>query len=261
MSGGKLGKRLADKVVIITGGGSGIGKATASLFAKEGARVVVAQRTIHTGEETVSTIKSDGGEAVFIRTDVTIAAEVEHLIRETTNRFGKIDILFNNAGMVHSRTPVENIDENLWDRVYTINVKGYFLPIKYAVPEMKKAGDGAIVNISSTLAVKPQENFSCYASSKGAVITLTKALAVELAPHKIRVNCICPMAVDTRMQRQLVAKDIGNWDTFEKEVAKRTPLGRMATPDEVACAALYLASDEASMVTGTCINIDGGSAI
>ncbi len=253
--------RLSNKVAIITGGGSGIGKASACLFAKEGAKVVIAQRTNTTGEETVAAIKSNGGEAIFVRTDVSKASEVENLIRETINTFGRIDILFNNAGMPQRRTPVENIEESFWDQIYAVNVKGVFLATKYAVPEMKKAGTGVIINTASTLGIRPRLPVSAYSSGKAAVIMFTKAVALELAPHNIRVNCVCPMATDTPLQRWLTAQDIGSWETFEKEVAGRTPLGRMSTPEEVAYAALYLASDESSMLTGACISVDGGSMV
>ncbi len=251
--------RLDNKVAIITGGGSGIGRASAYLFAKEGTKLVVADINDAGGEETVATIKADGGEAIFVHTDVTIASEVEHLVRETLNTFGKIDILFNNAGIDQKLIAVENIDESLWDRIYAVDVKGVFLAAKYAVPEMKRAGGGVIINTASIQGVRPWMQSCAYASAKGAVIVLTKALAVELAPNNIRVNCISPIGTDTPLLRQ--AAEGTGWEEFEKLVISRTPLGRMAKPEDVAYAALYLASDESSMLTGTCINVDGGRAI
>jgi len=206
-----------------------------------------------------ATIKADGGEAIFVHTDVTIASEVEHLVRETMNTFGKIDILFNNAGIDQKLIAVEDIDESLWDRIYAVDVKGIFLAAKYAVPDMKRAGGGVIINTASIQGVRPWMQSSAYASAKGAVIMLTKALAVELAPNNIRVNCISPIGTDTPLLRQ-AAEGIG-WEEFEKLVISRTPLGRLAKPEDVAYAALYLASDESSMLTGTCINVDGGRAI
>ena len=256
--------RLGNKVAIITGGGSGIGRASAYLFAKEGARVVVAQRTRVTGEETVTNIKSNGGEAIFVRTDVTMASEVACLIRETVNTFGKIDVLFSNAGAEQKPTPVENMDESLWESVYAVNVKGVFLVTKYVVPEMKKAGGGVIINTASLLGVRARRpHLSAYSSAKGAVIMLTRALAVELAPDKIRVNCLYPTLVDTPLARRLAAeeaKDTG-WEKYWESYSRNVPLGRMATPKDVACTALYLASDESSMLTGTCISVDGGLGI
>jgi len=252
--------RLANKVAIITGGGSGIGKTSAYLFAKEGAKVVVAQRTITTGEEAVATINSRGGEAIFVRTDVTRASEVEHLIRATMDTFGSIDILFNNAGIGQRPSAIENTDELVWDEIYAINVKGIFLAIKYAVPEMKKAGGGVIINTASIVGVRPGLSTAAYSSSKGAVIVLTKALALELAPHNIRVNCINPTATDTPLVRWFSAYD-RDWGEYQKSIKSTIPLGRLAKPEDSAYAALYLASDESSMLTGTCINVDGGRGI
>ncbi|MBU0847656.1 SDR family oxidoreductase [Patescibacteria group bacterium] len=252
--------RLLDKVAIITGGGSGIGKASSYLFAKEGAKVVVAQRTETTGEETVAGIKASGGEAIFVRTDVTKASDVENLIRVTKDTFGKIDILFNNAGIPLGRVPVENIDESLWDQIYAVNVKGIFLAVKYALPEMRKAGGGVIINTASIAAVRPRMHSSAYASSKAAVIVLTKSLAVELAPSKIRVNCINPVVTDTPLMRNLNTGGL-TWEEYKDWVVSTIPLGRIAEPEDIAYAALYLASSESSMVTGECINVDGGRAI
>ncbi len=252
--------RLDTKVAIITGGGSGIGKVSACLFGKEGAKVVVAQRTSTKGKETAAIINSSGGEAIFVRTDVTIASEVEHLIRTTMDTFGRIDILFNNAGIGQRPTAVENTDESVWEQIYAINVKGIFLAIKYAVPEMKKAGGGVIINTASIVGVRPGLSSAAYSSSKGAVIILTKALARELAPHNIRVNCINPVATDTPLVRQFSAYG-RSWEEYTKSRVSTIPLGHLAKPEDSAYAALYLASDESLMLTGTCINVDGGYGI
>ncbi len=251
--------RLANKVAIITGGSSGIGRASACLFAKEGSRVVVADIDDVGGEETANTVNSSGGEAIFVHTDVTIASEVQSLSRVTVDTFGKIDVLFNNAGRIPRPTAVEDIDESLWDQIYALNVKGVFLMTKYVVPEMKKAGGGVIINTASISGLRPRPNSTAYSSSKAAVIMLTKALAIELAPYNIRANCISPVATDTPMLRQ-AAEGMG-WDKFKKIRENTIPLGHLAKPEDSAYAALYLASDESSMLTGTCINVDGGRGV
>jgi 3-oxoacyl-[acyl-carrier protein] reductase len=242
-------------VAIITGAGSGIGCASAYLFAKEGAKVVVVDIEDNFGEETANIIRKNGGDAVFVHTDVSSAIEVEHLIRATLDTFGKIDILFNNAGIDHKLTLIENIDESLWDRIYAVNVKSIFLAVKYAVPHMKKAGGGVIINTASISGIRPRMNMSAYTSSKGAVITLTKSLAIELAPSNIRVNCISPVGTDTPLLRRSLNEE------GLKAMISTIPLGRLAKPEEIAYAALYLACDESSMLSGTCINVDGGRGI
>ncbi len=184
--------RLANKVALITGAGSGIGRTIAYLFAKEGAKAVVADINVAGGEETAAAIKKEGGEALFIKADVSIASEAESLARTTISKFGRIDVLVNNAGIMFGLAAIEDMEEPVWDKIYAVNVKGIFLTTKYAVPAMKKAGGGVIINIGSMAGVRPRPNNSAYCSSKGAVNTLTKALALELAPHKIRVNCINP---------------------------------------------------------------------
>lgn len=225
------------------------------MFAKEGARVVVADIVDVNGEETVANIKTSGGDAIFAHTDVSLAAEVENLIKVTINTFGKIDILFNNAGIDQKPIDIENIDESFWDRIYAVNVKGIFLCTKYAVPQMKKAGGGIIINTASMIGIRPRMKMCAYASTKGAVITLTKGLAIELAPSHIRVNCINPVGTDTPLlQRALDEEGM-------KAMISSIPLGHLAKPEDIAYAALYLASDESSMLTGTCINVDGGRGI
>jgi len=257
---GRAKMRLANKVVIITGAGSGIGRASAILFAKEGAKVVVADINDAGGAETVAAIKSSGGEAIFVHTDVSIASETENLIKVTKDKFGKIDILFNNAGIPQRPTPIENFDESLWDRIYSVNVKGIFLTAKYTVPLMKEAGGGVIINIASISGIRPRKGSSAYSSSKAAAIHLTKALALELASESIRVNAINPVAVDTPMALQLIPEGVDVREA-KKALIDTIPLRRMATPKDIACAALYLASDESAMLTGTCINVDGGRGI
>jgi 3-oxoacyl-[acyl-carrier protein] reductase len=242
--------RLADKVAIITGAGSGIGMATAHLFAKEGARLVVADINDAGGEQTVSAIKADNGEAIFVHTDVSQASEVENLVKAAIDRFSKIDILYNNAAIFMKQTPVEDIEESLWDRIYSTNVKSVFHGVRFVVPEMKKTGGGVVINTASMAGQRGAQYQSAYSSSKGAVITLTKALAVELAQYKIRVNCICPALTETPM--------LLNSELWEQASSAPHPLGRLAKPEDIAYAALYLASDESEMLSGTCINVTGG---
>jgi len=247
--------KLKNKVAIVTGSSSGIGRSIAQLFAKEGAKVVVVSNTnVAGGEETTANIMGNGGEAIFVRTNVSISSEVEHLVKVTMDQFNKIDILVNNAAIFMEKTYIENIDETLWDKIYSVNVKSIFLLSKHVVPIMKKAGSGVIINIGSGVANRPKACIAAYVTSKGAVNTLTKALAIELAANNIRVNCINPGPTETPMVELLPEEN-------RTAIVSDIPLKRMAKPEEMAYAALYLASDESLMLTGTCINVDGGDGI
>ena len=246
--------RLAEKVAIVTGASSGIGRASAILFASEGARVVVADVDELGGESTVSIITQKGGHAAFIRTDVSLASDVEHMVRATMNQYSKVDILFNNAGLYMTRTDVQGLDESLWDRIYDTNVKGAFLGVKFVVPEMKNSGGGSIINTASMAAVRPSPGLSAYASAKGALITLTRALAVELKPHNIRVNCICPSLTDTPMIS-------GELEGLRRASGPSGIPPTLVRPEDVANVALLLASPESSMLSGSCIDVTAGQAI
>jgi 3-oxoacyl-[acyl-carrier protein] reductase len=248
--------KLSGKVAIVTGSGSGMGQASALLFAQEGAKVVVADIDGKAARQTVQLIKKKGGEAVAVKADVSKASDAEKMIKTAVNSFGRLDILFNNAGYPMVPTPVENVEEDLWDKIMAVNVKGIFLAVKYAVPVMRQQGGGAIISTASISGVRPRPGQSPYAASKAAAILLTKALAVELAPYKIRVNCINPTATETPMLPKL-----GATEEAKKGIISTIPLGRMAQPIDIAYAALYLVSDEASMVTGTALDVDGGRGV
>lgn len=245
--------RLIGKTAIITGGGGGIGRSTAIRFAKEGARVAVADIDSTIGEETVRLIKEDGGEAIFVKTDVTDSEQIKALINTTTSTFGALHILFNNAGVGNSEVRSVDLSEEEWDRVIDINLKGVFLGIKYAIPELIKAGGGAIINTSSLLGLKGQKYVSAYNASKAGVVMLTQNASLEYGNYNIRVNAIAPGVIDTSI--------IDHWKQDERKwpiISRANALRRIGTPDEVANAVLFLASDEASFITGTTLSVDGG---
>jgi 3-oxoacyl-[acyl-carrier protein] reductase len=252
--------RLANKIAIITGAGSGIGQASAILFAREGARIVVADINDAGGEETVTSIKSSGGEAIAVHTDVTVASEVENLGRVIKDKFGKVDILFNNAGIPQKTMSFENVTEAMWDKIFATNVKSIFLTAKSIVPIMKESGGGAIINLASISGIRPRPGNIAYSTSKAAVIHLTKSLALEVAPFKIRVNCINPVGTVTPMLGKFFAEGV-SLEEGKKATINTIPLGRLSMPEDVANAALFLASDESSMLTGSGIDVDGGRGI
>jgi 3-oxoacyl-[acyl-carrier protein] reductase len=251
--------RLPNKVALITGAASGIGRASAVLFAKEGAKIVVADIDETGGRQTVDLIAQGGGSAVFVKADVTKAGDVERMIKASVDQFGKLDILFNNAGVGTAFTPIEQVDEALWDRVMAINVKSMFLGCKYAAPVMKAQGGGVIINTASISGVRPRPGLTVYATSKGAVIVFTKAIAIEFAPYKIRVNCINPVVTDTAFITKTI--EASQIEAAKKGMLSTIPLGRLGEPEDMAFAALYLASDEAGLVTGVSLDVDGGRAI
>ena len=249
--------RLSNKTAVITGAAIGIGRACAIVFAQEGAKVVTADINAADGMETVAMINSNGGEAIFVHTDVSIASDVEKLIKVTIERFGRIDILLNVAAIPQTHMPIEEIDDSLWDKVYGVNVKGIFHTMKYAIPFMKEARKGAIINIGALAGVTPPlPNSAALCSSKGAAIILTKAAALELVPYNIRVNCINPGGTETPMLKKLMEEVKAGGIERRKFSAG---FGRLIKPEEIAYAAVYLASDEALMLTGINIDINGGN--
>lgn len=247
--------RLAGKTAIVTGGGSGFGEGIATRFAAEGANVVVADIDEAAASRVASAI---GKRARALRVDVSRADDTRRMVAAAVDGFGRLDILVNNAGISHVNGPMLGVDEATFDRVFAVNVKSIYLAAIEAVPVFRRQGGGAILNTASTAGLRPRPGLVWYNGSKGAAITLTKAMAVELAPEKIRVNCICPVAGDT----PLLATFMGT-DTPEKRAQFKAsiPMGRLSTPADIANAALYLCSDEAEFITGVAFEVDGGRCI
>jgi NAD(P)-dependent dehydrogenase (short-subunit alcohol dehydrogenase family) len=247
---------LENKCAIITGGASGIGLATARLLAEEGAAVVIADLNEEQGKQAEQQIRSAGGRVVFVLCNVALAADCQRAMLAAIETFGRLDILFNNAGIIR-RADVIGTTEEEWDRVMAVNVKSVFLMSKYAVPEIARQGGGAIVNSSSGWGLKGGRNAVSYCASKGAVVNMTRAMAIDHGAQNIRVNCICPGDTDTPMLRQ-EAKQLGQAEAQFLAEAKERPLNRYAQPLEIAQAVLYLVSDAASFVTGAVLAVDGG---
>jgi NAD(P)-dependent dehydrogenase (short-subunit alcohol dehydrogenase family) len=247
---------LQGKSAIITGAASGIGRATALLLAREGACVLLADLNESGGIEVQREISSAGGRAHFEPADVTQAADCQHVVQRTVELFGAINVLFNNAGIIR-RASIVDLGEEDWNRVMDVNVKSIFLMSRCTIPVMARAGGGSIINTASGWGLTGGPKAAVYCASKGAVVLLTKAMAIDHGPENIRVNCICPGDTDTAMLRD-EARQLGeNSDRFLADAARR-PLGRLGKPEEIAQAALYLASDASSFVTGTALVVDGG---
>lgn len=248
--------RLAGKVAVVTGAGSGFGEGIAKLYAKEGASVVVADLNEAAAQRVA---KGIGDKAVAVHADVTKAADTGAMIDAAVKNFGKLDIVVNNAGTTHRNMPLTEVDEATFDRIYAVNVKAIYHAAIKAVPLFKEAGGGVFLNIASTAGVRPRPGLTWYNGSKGAAITITKSMAVELAPYKIRVNAINPVLGVTGLLTEFMGGD----DTEERRAKfiATIPLGRLSTPEDIANAALFLVSDEASLVTGVCMEVDGGRCI
>ncbi len=247
---------LTGKIALITGAASGIGRATALLFAREGATIAIADINQQAGVAVAGEVIQNGNKAIFEHADVTQAADCQRVVERTIRDFGSIHILFNNAGIIR-RASVPELSEEDWDQVMAVNVKSIFLMSRQAIPVMVKAGGGSIINTASGWGLVGGPRAAAYCASKGAVVLLTKAMAIDHGPQKIRVNCICPGDTDTVMLRN-EAQQLGEReDHFLAESARR-PLGRIGRPEEIAHAALYLASDASSFVTGTALVVDGG---
>ena len=248
--------RLKDKIALITGGTSGIGEATAVLFAAEGAGVAITGRNESRGHVVTARILEAGGSAIFLRTDVRKAAECRRAVESTISRFGRLDILFNNAGVFYARDAL-NCTEEEWDLQLDVNLKGTFLMSKYALPGMIAQGRGVIINNSSGWGIVGGDKAVAYCASKGGVVLLTKAMAVDHGRQGIRVNCICPGDVETPMLPEDARFRGMNWEEYLAGCRNR-PLGRIGTAEEIAKAALFLASDDSSFMTGASLVVDGG---
>lgn len=247
--------RLEDKVAIVTGAASGFGEGIARRFSNEGAAVVVADITNDTGEDVARSLKR--GE--FISCDVTKSADVAAAVEFAEEKFGGLDILVNNAGATHVRAPMLDVSEAEFDRIYAVNVKGIYLGAIHGVPALRRRGGGVILNIASTAAIRPRAGLTWYNGTKGAAVTLTKSMAIELAPDKIRVCAINPVIGETA----LLTSFMGGPDTPElrETFTSGIPLGRMSRPDDIANAAVFLCGDEAEFITGVCLEVDGGRVI
>lgn len=252
--------KLAGKVALITGAGMGIGRATAQLLAREGARVAVADYDADSGRETVTLIRHEDGEATFIEADISRPSQVRAMIKETVRTYGQIDILHNNAGIdLPQATHVVATRIDDWDRILAINLRGVFVCAKYAIPEMIKAGGGVIINTASIAGLVPMKQEAAYGASKAGLVLLTKQMARDYAQYGIRVNNICPgpMEKPTRHRLDYLQTDPAAF-AQRQSFSEQIPLGRMCKPEDIAQAVLFLASDEASMITGADLVIDGG---
>jgi NAD(P)-dependent dehydrogenase (short-subunit alcohol dehydrogenase family) len=251
-------KRLEGKVSMITGAGSGIGRATAFAFAKEGAKVIVNDVQLDAGEKVTSEINEHEGVALFVGGDVSREGDVVHMVDAAEREFGRIDVLFNNAGgSLGVRFPVAETNQEDWDRVIEVNLKGIFLVSKYVLPVMIKKGGGVIINMGSSFGLVGFPNMAAYTAAKGGVIALTRQMAVDYGTYNIRVNCMCPGPILTPLVESRI-KEAPDPEESLNELKSLSPLGKIGRPEDVAYMALYLASDESPFTTGAVLAIDGG---
>src|SRR5712691_9337769 len=252
--------KLEGRVAVVTGGGSGIGAAAALAFAREGARVVVTDVNEAGAKVVLEQIEKAGGQGLALRADVTQAADTQAIVERATAAWGRLDLYFANAGVSQWKNYVEEVAEETFDRIFAVNVKGVWLGAKYALPVMKRQRRGVFIVNASTAAIRPRPGSQTYAASKGAVVTLTKALALEAAPHGVRVVAIAPVATHTPMLPTFMNKVEVDEEGLRQYIAT-VPLGRLNEPQDLANTAVFLASDDAAMITGSCVEVDGGRCI
>jgi 3-oxoacyl-[acyl-carrier protein] reductase len=250
--------RLASKIAIVTGAGSGFGRGIAARFAQEGARVVVNDLDAGSAEATVAAITAAGGHAAACAGDVTRDADVARLVRAALDTYGGLHVVVNNAGATHRNQPLLDVGEAEFDRIYQVNVKSLFLTARHVVPHFRRQRDGVFITIASTAGVRPRPGLTWYNGSKGAAIVTSRSMAAELAPDNIRVNIINPVAGETGMLADFMGEDTPQ---RRAQFIATIPLGRLSQPSDVATAAVFFASDEAAFITGACLEVDGGRCI
>ena len=251
-----MSKSLEGKTALITGGSAGIGRATAILLTREGARVAITARNEERSREVVREIDETGGEAIFMISDVRFPDQCRQAVDQTLERYGRIDVLFNNAGVYYPKT-VPDCSENEWDLTIDTSLKGAFLMSKYALPSMIERGSGVIIHCSSGWGIQGDGEAAAYCAAKGGLVVMTKAMAIDHGPQGIRVNCICPGDVDTPMLPDDAKQRGMSWESYLEGASDR-PMGRIGTAEEIARAVLFLSTDESSFITGTALVVDGG---
>ncbi len=251
-------RRLPDKVAIVTGAGSGFGAGIARRFAAEGATVLVNDINLRAGERVANEIRAAGGAAIFCAGDVSLDADVAALVRAALESYGRVDVIVYNAGTTHRNQPMLDVGEAEFDRIYAVNVKSLYLTARHAVPAMRRQGGGAFITIASTAGVRPRPGLTWYNGSKGAAIVTSRSMAAELAPDRIRVNVINPVAGETGLLAEFMG---GDTPELRAKFVATIPMGRLSLPSDVATAAVFFASDEAGFITGACLEVDGGRCI